>query len=264
MRVDMATNPEYPGKLNEDFIGSTPTGVVLVDGAGLSEPFPGCPHGVAWFARQLGGNLLALIEDHTLDLASVLAAAITTTASAHATCDLADPSAPFGAVAMLRFTGAGVEYLAISDAVLLLPDGESIQVIRDGREFEFAREERARLASLMPGTPEYDEAFAEAIDVVRGLRNQPHGYWLAAANPAAASHALTGEIARVRSAVVLSNGASRLVDRFGLATWPELIALVSSQGPAELIRRVREAEASGDVRADDATAAVVSWADQRV
>jgi hypothetical protein len=259
VRVDVATQPEYPGKLNEDFIGSTPTGVVLVDGAGLSEPFPGCSHGVAWFARQLGGNLLALIEDHTLDLVSVLATAITTTASMHPTCDLSDPSAPFGAVAMLRFTDAGVDYLAISDAILLLPVGESIQVIRDGREFEFGREERARLASLSPGTPEYDEAFAACVQEIRSRRNQPHGYWLAAANPEAASHALTGHGAGVRSAVVLSNGASRLVDRFALATWPALVALVSSQGPAELIRRVREAEAQAAVRADDATAASVSW-----
>jgi hypothetical protein len=259
VRIHTAIQPEYPGKVSEDFIGSTPTGVVLVDGAGLSEPFPGCSHGVAWFARTLGGNLLALIEDRTLDLVSVLATAITTTASLHPACDLADPSAPFGAVAMLRFTDVGVEYLAISDAVLLLLDGESIQVIRDGREFEFGRTERARLATLTPGTPEYDEAFAACVHEIRGRRNQPHGYWLAAANPEAASHALTGHVDGVRSAVVLSNGASRLVDRFALATWPELITLVSSDGPAELIRRVRDAEAGAGTRADDATAAMVSW-----
>jgi hypothetical protein len=264
MRIHMAIEPEYPGKLNEDFIGSTPSGVVLVDGAGLSEPFPGCSHGVAWFARHLGGNLLALIEDHSRDLVSVLATAITTTASLHATCDLADPSAPFGAVAMLRFTETGVDYLAISDAVLLVLDGDSVEVIRDGREFEFGRDERARVAKMTPGTPEYDEAFAAAVQVVRGHRNQPHGYWLAAANPEAASHALTGHVPGARSAVVLSNGASRLVDRFGLATWPELIALVSSQGPAELIRRVRAAEAESGTRADDATAAVVRWTGQPV
>jgi hypothetical protein len=43
--------------------------------------------------------------------------------------------------------------------------------------------------------------------------------------------------------VLLSDGASRLVDPFELATWEELLALLDENGPEELLRQVRPAEA---------------------
>jgi hypothetical protein len=70
--------------------------------------------------------------------------------------------------------------------------------------------------------------------------------------------------------VLLSDGASRLVDPFGLATWEELLALLDENGPDELLRQVRAAEA-GDPegrqwprtnRSDDATAVYLDL-DQR-
>jgi hypothetical protein len=62
--------------------------------------------------------------------------------------------------------------------------------------------------------------------------------------------------------VLLSDGASRLVDLFELATWEELLALLDESGPDELVRQVRAAEASDPEgrqwprtkRGDDATA----------
>jgi hypothetical protein len=63
-------------------------------------------------------------------------------------------------------------------------------------------------------------------------------------------------------AVLLSDGASRLVDLFELATWEELLALLDENGPDELLRQVRAAEAVDaegrqwprTKRSDDATA----------
>jgi hypothetical protein len=43
--------------------------------------------------------------------------------------------------------------------------------------------------------------------------------------------------------VLLSDGASRLVDLFELATWEELLALLDQSGPGELLRQVRATEA---------------------
>jgi hypothetical protein len=243
MRVEMSTSPKDPHRPNEDFVGATCTGLVLVDGAGVTPPYPGCSHGVAWFAQQLGGHLLALIDDGSRDLASVLAQAIVSTASLHPECDLTDPSAPFGAVAMVRFSATTAEYLVISDAVVLFA-GESVQVVRDEREFEFAR-------------PHRDGPRDALINVMRSNRNQPGGYWVAAADPQAAAHALTGVVESVGSVVVLSNGASRLVDRYRLASWEDLVDLVFTEGPDELVRRVRSAE-DGSVVPDDATAAAIS------
>ncbi|MCW2881921.1 MAG: hypothetical protein JWQ95_6021 [Sphaerisporangium sp.] len=48
----------------------------------------------------------------------------------------------------------------------------------------------------------------------------------------------------VRAAALLSDGASRLVDQFGLATWQQALDILEGSGPAELIRRVRHAEQS--------------------
>jgi hypothetical protein len=42
----------------------------------------------------------------------------------------------------------------------------------------------------------------------------------------------------------MSDGASRLVDVFGLPSWSELLALLDDGGPAELVRQVRAAEAA--------------------
>jgi hypothetical protein len=97
-----------------------------------------------------------------------------------------------------------------------------------------------------------------------GPATGPAGYWVAAADPQAASQALTGSLPTksLRRAVLLSDGASRLVDPFRLATWEELLALLDESGPEELLRQVRAAEAVDPEgrqwprtkRSDDATA----------
>ena len=99
---------------------------------------------------------------------------------------------------------------------------------------------------------------------LRRSRNRPGGYWVAAADPQAASQAVTGTLPAktLRRAVLLSDGASRLVDPFELATREELLALLEENGPDELLRQVRAAEAVDPEgrqwprtkRSDDATA----------
>jgi hypothetical protein len=76
-------------------------------------------------------------------------------------------------------------------------------------------------------------------------------------DPRAADEAITGScpISELTGAVLLSNGASRIVDRFRLADWTGVMAVLASSGPAEIIHRVRQAEARHAVAADDATIA---------
>ena len=81
---------------------------------------------------------------------------------------------------------------------------------------------------------------------------------------AAVQHALTDTVARhrLRRAAVLSDGATRLVDRFGLLDWPGFLDVLGEQGPDAIITQVRAAEASDPdgrrwprgKRHDDATA----------
>jgi hypothetical protein len=70
----------------------------------------------------------------------------------------------------------------------------------------------------------------------------------------------------IDSVLLLSDGASRLVDRFDIATWSDLVDLSKNKGPDSLIDWVREAEAGDPAgqrwprgkSSDDATAAFVA------
>jgi hypothetical protein len=63
----------------------------------------------------------------------------------------------------------------------------------------------------------------------------------------AAYHALTGTVPRseLRRVGLLSDGATRLVDRFGTMAWPHLLDVLDREGPYALIVQTREAE-NGD------------------
>jgi hypothetical protein len=51
-------------------------------------------------------------------------------------------------------------------------------------------------------------------------------------------------LAALSAVALLSDGASRLADRFQLATWAGIGTILTGEGPAGLIQRVRAAEAA--------------------
>ncbi|UUZ59905.1 hypothetical protein [Nocardioides sp. B-3] len=75
--------------------------------------------------------------------------------------------------------------------------------------------------------------------------------------------AVTGSvpIEQFSGAALLSNGASRIVDPYQLSEWPTVLQVISTRGPHEVLRRIREAEAedAGSLQSfdnpDDATVA---------
>lgn len=73
----------------------------------------------------------------------------------------------------------------------------------------------------------------------------PGGYWIAKDDPRVASEALTGSVParNLAGAALLSNGASRIVDPYGLAEWPEVLNLLRTSAPSEIISQVRKTEA---------------------
>jgi len=100
------------------------------------------------------------------------------------------------------------------------------------------------------------------IEALWARRNQPGGYWIAKDDPHAAAEAVTGcrYLADLESVALLSNGASRIVSPYGLTDWPRVLELLRADGPTEIIRRVRQAEAGmsagpGGPVPDDATVA---------
>ena len=249
MRATVATLPATAGQPNEDFAGLTPTAAVLLDGAGLSGTETLCHHGVAWYSKKLGGSLLhRLAEDDGSDLRGILADSIDETADAHrGTCELDDPGTPSATVLMARFGREKVDYLVLADSVLVFEiAGGAPLVLTDDREAQVGRRYRAEMDRLENGTSAHDEARRRYVQTMRSHRNQPGGFWVAAAEPKAADEAISGSlsIGDLDAVALLSDGASRLADRFGVLSWPELLATLAADGPTGLLSAVRAAEAS--------------------
>jgi hypothetical protein len=203
-----AGHSDRPGHENEDSAGAVPGAVVLIDGAGIPGTESICRHGVAWYARQLGGLLLGQLSRRDgRDLATILAGAIDEMAAEHRdTCDIANPSSPQATVAMLRLDGDRADYLLLADSFLLLDKvSGGLEVLTDEREVTIRRLCTATLVGI-------------------------------------------------------ARGASRIVSPYGLTEWLGVLSLLGSGGPEEIIRRVRQAEASTPAGAsavvpDDATIA---------
>jgi hypothetical protein len=250
VRAVLATAPVGPHIENEDFAAVTPTAAVLLDGAGTpAGADTGCVHGVAWFARTLGTNLLAqMTADGDATLADCLHAAIGAVRSLHGpTCDLEHIGSPSATVVAVRIRADQLDYLVLSDSALVLAGTDGINsVVTDQRIEVAARPHRGPLDRMPIGTPGRDAVFRAYVETVRQLKNTDAGFWVASADPEAARHALCGSAALsgLRAALLLSDGATRPADLFGLVSWDELTSLVLDAGPAELVRQVRAAEAT--------------------
>jgi hypothetical protein len=209
-RVVLATAAGTPGWPNEDFAAVAPGAAVLLDGATtMPRGTPtGCVHGVAWYARTLGVTLLAaLTADLYTGLADALAASIADVRDRHAgTCDLDNPSTPAATVTAVRAEPGRFSYLALSDSSI-------------------------------------------AADYAGGRPPQiiTDDHRAARASPEVAARARTGTIGLdgLRGIALLSDGATRITDLYGLVGWPELLATVRDRGPRALIAEVRAAE-TGD------------------
>ena len=265
MQVAFACQPAAPASTNEDFVVACPSAVIVIDGASVPQELDtGCHHGTPWFVAQLGTTLLRqLVTRPADDLAGSLARAIEQVRSLHdGECDLAHPGSPSAALAVLREHDGQVDYLVLADCTVALASLGGIEVISDDRISQVAQAERAAKA-----------AFSTLVRAQRRHRNRAGGFWVASVDPAAAQHAITGRMARSQlgRAVVLTDGAARLVERFQLATWPEALALLEQHGPGALVARVRAAERDDpqcvrwprSKRHDDATVAVCSFEETR-
>jgi hypothetical protein len=208
MRAALATSSGTPGWPNEDYAAIAPGAAVLLDGA---TTFPigrdtGCLHGVAWYARTLGTALLASITaEPALPLQQALADAVADVTARHEhTCDLTCPATPAATVTALRSGADGIEYLALSDSTVAL---------------DYGHQDPVTITST----------------------HRP-----AAADPATAFGATTGTLPMtgLRGIALLTDGATRICDKYGLLTWPAALKVIRDDGPGALISQVRAAEES--------------------
>jgi Protein phosphatase 2C len=274
LRLQLATVLGRADWDNEDFAAATPGLLVLLDGAGTPSGLDtGCVHSVAWYARTLGGLFLAEATDRTRSLSDALAAAITTTNARHAgTCDLGNSGTPSATVVAVRLAGESLDYLVLCDSVLIVERAMQAPLVITDDRLERLRDglDSPEVFALL-GTDEHAVAVLSEVEKFARLRNRPGGFWVASTNPAAARQALTGSIplADVTAVTLLSDGATRLVDRFGLLGWADVLAILREDGPDELLRRTRKAEARDPhgrrwprgKASDDATVVYLALAD---
>jgi hypothetical protein len=234
MRIDLATAPGSMERPNEDWVSAVapaPGGglVVALDGVTPPRGEDGCVHGVPWFTARLGGRLTELSGSRRdMPLDRILAESIRDTAGAHrGTCDLSHVRTPQATVVVVRWDGAYVEHLVLSDSVLLLQEpGGAVTAVLDDR------------LDRVPAEVRRSHAATDA------LRNAEGGFFTAAADPAVAARAVTGRTPRdrVRAVAALTDGASRWTDTFREGGWADCMAVLRKEGAKGLIGRVRALE----------------------
>lgn len=278
MRVRYATQPSSGRQVNEDHVFHTGDLVGVLDGVSVPPGVDtGCVHGPAWYTRRLADHLARTTASPAVPLADALAEAISAVRDEHAhTCDLDNPQTPASTVCLVRDGGDHVDYLLLCDSHLILDHqgDRELQVLTDTRFAACVADiRRIVLTGASPfGTSDHEERVRQAAQLRQQYTNQPGGYWIAAALPQAAYESLTGTLplsgpSRLRRAALLTDGASAAVDQFALVDWRGLLDLLSTHGPEELIRRVRQAENADPTgarrprykRHDDATVALCEF-----
>ncbi|WP_432136650.1 hypothetical protein [Streptomyces sp. bgisy154] len=268
MRVAIDTRPGGSTP-NEDWVAGTPNLAIVLDGLSTAGLTTGCRHGVPWYVVRLGSHLVAALADPERSLPEGLAVALENVAAMHPECDLANPGTPSATVAVLRQQQGTLEHLVLADSPIVFEGHQGYSVITDLRVDEVLPELRAEVEQHETHTPQHREALQRFVRAQRQTRNTPDGYWVAAASPDAAGHAVTGitQVDDVRAAAVLSDGASRLVTEYGMATWSEVFDMLRAGGPQELINNVRKVEATDPTgrrwprykSGDDAAVAFCQW-----
>jgi hypothetical protein len=225
----------------------------------------GCIHGVPWYVAQLGAHLLQAASHENQQLPDCLAAAIEAVAALHlGTCDLTHPGTPSSTVIIVRARTSAVEHLVLSDSTLILETATGPVVVTDKTLKSIAVDQWRAVTQTAVGTAQHASAVQALVTEQRKWRNVPGGYWLAASNPQAADHAVTG-ITQAQGGMLLSDGAACLVDTYHRYTWPALIERQHRIGAASIIQEIRDIE-QGDPEgqqwarfksSDDAT--ILAW-----
>jgi hypothetical protein len=207
-----------PGKPTEDRIFTTKNAVIVLDGVTSTRP---PTRNGAWYAQTLGEELSTLLtENEEADLTDTLAQAITNITTTH---NLTPGDSPATTVAITRWTNTKIDTLVLADSPIIT-FGKTTTVIAD-----------TRLANLRPIT----------ANQVPLLRNRPHGYWVAEADPTAAHQAKQRTLPRteVQKVIMATDGVSCAVDDYKLfKNWQTVLDLITTNGPEAVLDQIRAAE----------------------
>lgn len=267
MLIATASAPN-PGRANEDFVIASAETVIVLDGAGLpSAVETGCVHGVPWFVRNLGAAIFMQAAERPHEPNRVPGRRDRfnrSTPCGH--MRLGEPHDALGNGGRCPGTGGTFEWLTLADSTVALSLSTGIEVHADHRVSSVTDRQRvalqAELAHLQEGKRRVALAWAQ-----REVMNTVDGYWVASTEPGAAEQSLTGAVSlsELHTAAILTDGAARAVDDFGVLGWPDLLRKLDVDGPHGLIEYTRNLERSDPQRRrwprskchDDATAVLM-------
>jgi serine/threonine protein phosphatase PrpC len=238
VRITAAQLPEPPQ--GADRVVVTGNAVIVLDGASAFEP-TGVPPGE--YASRLGAAIAAaLAVAPEAPLASVLGEAITATAAEVGLDD--DAGCPSSTVVMARLADGALDLLALGDSYIFYGTGPGTETLTDDRLAGLHLPQQRQYRERLAAGGGYGDAHRDLLRALqrgqRLRRNRPGGYWVAAADPAASSHALAITLPATAEtwAVLATDGVVNTARHLGLDDWPAL----ARSGPAALARLLRHCQ----------------------
>jgi hypothetical protein len=262
MRVATAMLPDASS--SQDRIFTTPTAVIVLDGASAFVPVAVSP---ATYVDTLGRLLVeGLAAEPQIHLTDLLTQAIQSAASL---LGLSPGISPSSTVAIARQDDGGLDFLVLGDTQITTPHG----IYVDDRIDRFAQEQRRAYRDRLADGHGYDESHRELLKALQAKqaqhRNADGGYWIAEAVPAAAAQSITArlDLNATPWVVLATDGAYRPMQHLGLDDWQA----VAAKGSVELdvlVNALSRWEARHDPdglslprakRHDDKAIAAVKW-----
>jgi hypothetical protein len=244
MHVRTAQIPRPPA--GADRVVVTSSAVIVLDGASAFGPAAVSP---AAYADQLGVELAeAITASPGRPLPQILATAVSATASA---LDLHDDDGPSSTVAIARVNGGGADLLLLGDSYIAYSSADTTAVLTDNRLDHLELPQAHRYRDRLTAGSGFDAAHAATLRELqagqRARRNTSGGYWIAAAEPKAATHAitLTFPAASIEWIVLATDGAIETARHLGIDDW-EGIARSDQAGLSTLLQRCHEWEEKAD------------------
>ncbi|MFD7983023.1 protein phosphatase 2C domain-containing protein [Kitasatospora indigofera] len=249
-----ATRPGSPNSALEDRIHVGKDVVVVLDGVTTVAEDAAVLGGT--YAERLGKEIAVMAAAPGCDLRAVLAEAIARTARALKLGPRTVPGrSPQTTVAVGRWQEGRFEAAVIGDSpvVVIRSDG-AVSVLTDDRVAALAarlperQEQHGRLVTGAGriGDDRHRELTRAIMRQMGGLVNRSGGYWIAGADPRAGREAFVRSwpLEEVTDILIATDGASAVVDKYGLLTWQEVATHSRVHGPDAVLDLVCAADDS--------------------
>lgn len=213
------------GEKNQDRYASGEGWAFVLDGASsfaTEQP----EHDGGWYAERLKIALVDELTAHPDDATTdIVAKAIEVAASAHEN----PVSCPTSTIAMARWGIGNVEVYVLGDSSAVLIGGDGEREVTDSRLGAIAPGTRAEYRSRLASGHGFDENHRQILERLQAQqaqsRNRDDGYWVAGADPDAASHGqmIQRPLATIEAVVLATDGAAAAL-KYGLVeSWTALV-----------------------------------------